>query len=231
MELINLKLMSINRNIRKAIDPLVKVLFGGIHLVYGYKIHCKINLLLHYFYTWWIFPNFKHAGKNLVVYHPIQLKGAEYITIGDHTTIGRRGVVTAWGNYGQQQLSPKITIGNNCDFGEYLHVSCTNSITIGNNVLTGRWVTIIDNSHGRSDFDDMQQPPAVRNVVSKGPVVIQDNVWIGDKVTVMPGITIGTGAIVGANSVVCQDIPPYAIAAGCPAKIIKKADHNINETT
>lgn len=56
---------------------------------------------------------------------------------------------------------------------------------------------------------------------SKGPIRIGHDVWIGKDVTIMSGVTIGTGAVIGANAVVTKDIPPYAIAVGCPAKIIK----------
>ncbi len=59
-------------------------------------------------------------------------------------------------------------------------------------------------------------------MVSKGPVVIGNNVWLGNNVCVMPGVTIGDGAIIGANSVVTHDVPAYAVAAGVPAKIIKQ---------
>ena len=53
-------------------------------------------------------------------------------------------------------------------------------------------------------------------------MVIGNNVWLGDKVTVLPGVKIGDNVIVGANSVVSKDIPDGVIAAGVPAKVIKK---------
>ena len=56
---------------------------------------------------------------------------------------------------------------------------------------------------------------------SKGPVIIQDNVWIGEKATILPGVTIGEGAIIGANSVVTKDVPAKSLVVGCPAKIVK----------
>lgn len=56
----------------------------------------------------------------------------------------------------------------------------------------------------------------------KGDTIIGNDVWIGTEAIIMPGIKVGDGAIIGARSVVTKDIPPYSIAIGAPAKIIKK---------
>lgn len=90
--------------------------------------------------------------------------------------------------------------------------------------MTGRWVTISDNNHGRTDRNTLQLPPVERRLYSKGNVVIGDNVWIGDKATILSGVTIGDGAVIGANSVVTKDVPEYSVVAGNPAKII---NHNL----
>lgn len=59
-----------------------------------------------------------------------------------------------------------------------------------------------------------------RDLISKGPIVIGNDVWIGARATVLSGVTIGDGAVVGAGSVVTNDVPPYAIVAGAPARIL-----------
>ena len=56
---------------------------------------------------------------------------------------------------------------------------------------------------------------------SKGPITIEDGVWIGSSAVILSGVNIRRGAIIGAGSVVVDDIPPYAIAVGNPAKVIK----------
>lgn len=58
--------------------------------------------------------------------------------------------------------------------------------------------------------------------ISKGPIVIEDDVWIGSNSVVLSGVTIGRGSVVGAGSVVVKDIPPYSIAAGNPARVLRK---------
>ena len=59
------------------------------------------------------------------------------------------------------------------------------------------------------------------DLVSKGPINIGNDVWIGRRAVIMSGVTIGNGAVIGACSVVTKDIPPYAIAVGNPAKVVK----------
>jgi acetyltransferase-like isoleucine patch superfamily enzyme len=69
-------------------------------------------------------------------------------------------------------------------------------------------------------FDDnlIQKQKEIR---SNGDVIIGNDVWIGEGSTIMSGVNIGDGAIIGTNSHIVKDIPPYAIAGGNPAKIIK----------
>lgn len=64
--------------------------------------------------------------------------------------------------------------------------------------------------------------PALDELPLKGDTVVGNDVWIGQNVTVLPGVHIGDGAIIGANSVVARDVPPYAVAAGNPCRIIRK---------
>ena len=64
----------------------------------------------------------------------------------------------------------------------------------------------------------------MRSVMSKGPVIIGNDVWIGDKATILPGVTIGDGAVIAANAVVTKDVPAYSVVAGNPAKIVKQAE-------
>ena len=147
-----------------------------------------------------------------------QLLGPEYIHIGDHVGFGDDLYLTAWDQFksaeGIQHFTPKIVIGNNCSFGAYNHITAINRIEIGDGCLTGKWITISDNSHGKTDLDSLSIRPVLRPLYSKGPVIIGKNVWIGDKATILAGVTIGDGAVIGANAVVTKDVPAYSVVVG-----------------
>ena len=126
--------------------------------------------------------------------------------------------------YGSQIFSPKLKIGDNVSLNYYCHIGAINSITIGNNVLVGSHVLITDHSHGQFNIENKDIPFVDRPLYSKGPVIIEDNVWLCDNSCILGGVTIGKGSIIAANAVVTKDIPPYSLAAGAPAKIIKKLE-------
>lgn len=150
--------------------------------------------------------------------YPCVIRGQKYIVIGDNTAIDKYGTITA---LKRTEKEPQLVIGNNCSIGAFSHITCVNKIMIGNNVLFGKWVTITDNSHGSGLVEEVEVAPMDRQVYSKGPVIIENNVWIGDKVTILPDVKVGEGSIVGANAVVTKNIPPYSIVAGNPARLIK----------
>lgn len=163
---------------------------------------------------------FKHCGKEALFGKIGWLKGVDVITIGEKTSFGDYFYLTAWKEYNGQKFSPEITIGKGCSFGAFSHITCINRITIGDNLLTGKWVTITDNNHGNTTKEDLQIAPLDRPLISKGPIHIGNNVWIGDKVSILGGITIGDGSVIAANSVVTHDIPAYSVVGGIPAKRI-----------
>lgn len=179
------------------------------------------SILRYYLYSIWI--SSKYRFYNCRFQKPINLiLNAQYFKIGEKTKFGKQVVLTAWYKKGSDSYHPSVVIGKNCSFGDYLHLTCINKIVIGDNILTGRWVTITDNSHGNTTKENLIIPPCERPLFSKGPVIIKDNVWIGDKVTILAGVTIGEGAVIAANSVVTKDVPPYSVMGGIPAKILKQ---------
>ena len=122
-----------------------------------------------------------------------------------------------------------IIIGKNCHFGVQNHITCINKISIGDNLLTGKWVTITDNSHGDSSLECLKENPIKRPIISKGPVIIGNNVWIGGNVCIMPGVTIGDNVTIGGGAVVTKDIPSNVTAFGNPCKVYKVNQENIGK--
>ena len=123
--------------------------------------------------------------------------------------------------YAKEEYKPKLVFGNNVTLNYFCHIGCINEITIGDNVLMGSRVLITDHQHGLFNDEEKDIPWVERHLSSKGPVHIEDNVWLGENVCVMPNVTIGKGSVVGANAVVTHDIPPYSMAVGNPAKVIR----------
>lgn len=136
----------------------------------------------------------------------------------------KHAVITAYDRYEGIEYQPSIRIGSHVSIGEYVHITSFDKVVIGDNVLFGRRVTISDNNHGSLEWDQLQLHPLKRKLTSKGPVVIEDDVWMGENAVVLSGVTVGRGSIVGANSVVTHDVPPYSLCCGNPARIIKTVE-------
>lgn len=189
-----------------------------------YDIKDKWSSLLNHMHTILIKRHFKHVGVHSILGYPfIRLFGEETISIGANTYIEPNVELTAWTHYKNQTFNPTIAIGDGCTIRHGAQISAINHIHIGNNLLTGPDVLISDNAHGYNcTTEEMNTRPQDREVISKGGITIGNNVWLGAKVVVLPGVTIGDGVVIGAGSVVTKDIPPYCIAAGVPAKVIKQ---------
>lgn len=205
-------------DIKFMIKKLIKAVIAGISMIWPYNRQEWFRIQRNIIRSAWIRREFKHIGDKVMFGKIGLLKGAECISIGDRCKFEDYVFLTAWTLNGK----PTINIGEHCFFGAFSHITSTNKIVIGDNCLTGKNVTITDNSHGETDLTSLETPPLKRVLVSKGPVVIGNNVWIGDKATILPNVTIGDGCVIAANSVVTKDIPPYSVAAGVPAKVIKQ---------
>lgn len=189
--------------------------------LYSPWINEKCKAVKLHLYTGYYARQFKEFGKSSIIWSFSHVRGLKYIQVGEKVSIGSHVELTAWNNYKGQQFKPEIIIGDGTSIRDYSQITAINSIRIGNGVLTGPNILITDNAHGASVAEILDIAPNLRPLSSKGPVIIEDNVWIGTKASIMPGVHIGKGAIIAANSVVTHDIPPYCVAAGIPAKVIK----------
>lgn len=109
-------------------------------------------------------------------------------------------------------LSPhKVTIGNHTHINRDCFIDGRGSLIIGNSVSISHRVSLITGGH------DMQSKNF--SGVFK-PIIIEDYAWIGANATILQGVTISTGAVVAAGAVVVNDVPPYTVVGGVPAKFI-----------
>ena len=108
-----------------------------------------------------------------------------------------------------------LIIGDDVYMNYGVTIEACHEIRVGDHVLMAPLVSIIDDNRHETE------PGAV---LYKGPIVIGNNVWLARNVAVIPGASIGDGCVIAANSVVCTDIPPNSLAAGAPARVIRKLD-------
>ena len=175
----------------------------------------------------------KISNNQEINIHPsASIYGLSHIKFGSCFRAGKHLWLEAVLMDGENQFDPKIIIGDNVIMNENVHIAATNYISIGNDVLMASRIFITDHNHGsyRGEYhSEPNVPPRNRQVSSNGRVIIEDNVWIGEMVSVMPGVVIGYGSVIGGNSIVTENIPPYSIAVGNPAKVIKKFDYSLRK--
>lgn len=211
-------------------------LIRRISFVYTYSLSLRLKRYRNTLYTMWIRNFLGKLGEKSSIHYPCSLQGggSSRISIGSNTCIHSHCILGCWKKYivhnvdgtqFEQQFEPEIIIGNDCNIGEFCHITAINKITIGDGLLTGRFVYIGDNAHGGLSWEESDTPPAKRHLTSKGEIMIGRNVWIGDKVTILGGVTVGDNVIIGAGSIVTHDIPSNSMAAGMPAKIVKELEY------
>jgi acetyltransferase-like isoleucine patch superfamily enzyme len=115
----------------------------------------------------------------------------------------------------------RVTIGAGTFLNQGVMIAAGELVEIGEHCMFANGCFVTDSSHR---FDDLEQPVTWQGFTTKGPTRIGDNVWCGAHVVVTSGVTIGERSVIGANSVVTRDIPPYSIAAGSPAKVLRRVD-------
>ncbi|MEA5602809.1 acyltransferase [Nostoc sp. UHCC 0252] len=113
-----------------------------------------------------------------------------------------------------------IHIGEDTFIGPGVCIGGPGNIKIGQNCLIAAHTAIYANNH---NFADPTEPIKYQGVTCKG-IVIEDDCWLGHGVKVLDGVTIGRGSVIGAGAVVTKDIPPFSVAVGVPARVIKNRD-------
>jgi acetyltransferase-like isoleucine patch superfamily enzyme len=133
------------------------------------------------------------------------------INLGDRVHIHRDSVIQT-GMAGSVRIGSDTWIQLRCQFSAY-----KGSIIIGSEVQIAPNCSFFPYDHSV----ELGMPVRKQPFISKGDIIIEDDVWIGNGVIVLAGVTIGKGAIVAAGSIVTTNVPGNAIVAGAPAKIKK----------
>ena len=204
---------------------LKKAIYIFILIVFNSQIKRFINILKvwgNFIYSNYIKTSLKSLGQWFSMEYPVVLKGGKYIEIGEGFSSRARLRMEAWDNFAGNHYKPTIKIGNNVTINFDCHIGAIDLIEIGNNVLIGSRALITDHNHGEITTDALAIPPSRRPLYSKGPVIIDDNVWIGEGVVILPNVRIGKNSIIGANSVVNINVPDNCVVGGIPARVIKQ---------
>ena len=134
------------------------------------------------------------------------------LEVGQHTLLEPHVWLTGPG-------SARILIGSGSFLNIAVVVASLELVEIGHHCMFANGCFITDSNHR---FDDPAIPVPWQGFTSRGATRIEDNVWCGANVVVTSGVTIGRRSVIGANSVVTSDIPPFSIAAGAPAKVLRQ---------
>ena len=116
----------------------------------------------------------------------------------------------------------RIRIGAGSFLNMGVMVASQHLVEIGDHVMLANGCFVSDANHR---YDDPELPVPWQGVTSRGPTRIGDNVWCGAHVIVTSGVTIGERCVIGAGSVVTADIEPFSIAAGAPARVIRRIEY------
>jgi len=120
------------------------------------------------------------------------------------------------------QAPGRIRIGAGTFLNLGVQVAALELVDIGAHCMFANGCFVTDADHR---FDDPDKPVPWQGFTSKGPTRVGDNVWCGANVVVTSGVTVGERCVIGANSVVVDDIPPFSIAVGAPARVIRTIDY------
>ena len=163
-------------------------------------------------------------GKDVYIEPGVEINRPRFVHVGNHVRIKRN---TSINLHPKDKKSKEILlfIGDNVIISESCFISACNRIVIEENVGISPNVMIIDNSRKPGDI----RRPSKEQDLKIGYVHIGADSWIAYGACVLPNVTIGRHCIIGALSVVNEDIPPYSVAVGSPAKVVKRYDFDRGE--
>lgn len=153
------------------------------------------------------------AGKAL------QLLNSKHIEIGQNIKIKDGYRIECYAQFNTQKLNPNFRIGDGVIIGHRFTAFVADKINIEKDTIFAGNVTLITENHGVNPESDT--PYHAQNLTT-GPISIGRGCWLGQNVSILPNVQIGDKCVIATGAVVTSNIPDYSIAAGCPAKVIKR---------
>lgn len=151
------------------------------------------------------------VGKGVIIEEGVKIFHPENIELGKNVYIGHNTILKAY-------FKNKLIIGDYTWIGQGCFLHSAGGITIGKAVGIAPCVKILTSKHKEEELDK----PILFCELEFKEVIIEDGCDIGIGAIILPGVRVGQGAIIGAGAVVTKSIEPYSVAAGNPAKIIRK---------
>ena len=169
-------------------------------------------------------------GRNMTLRHPRKIKIGNGVVFDDNTVLDAKGIDNTGIRIGDHVMVGRNTIisckGGDIEIGDFANIGSNNTLLSESVLNIGKFVFTAGQTYmvagGNHSFDRKDIPIWHQPSVSKGGIVIEDDVWIGASVTVVDGVKIRTGCVIGAGSVVHRNLPPYTVALGNPLAIVKK---------
>jgi acetyltransferase-like isoleucine patch superfamily enzyme len=157
-------------------------------------------------------------GKNISLRHPGRISIGDRVGIDDDCLLDAKGgqeegiqvgndVLIARSSIIQCKTGP-IRLGDRVSIGSQCQLSSVSGIFLGNAVMVGGQCYI---GGGRYHIEDRDTPIMDQGLFSKGPVVVDEDVWVGAGVTILDGVHIGKGCVIGSGAVIREDLPPYSV--------------------
>ena len=178
-----------------------------IHREFEYSLFKNASYLG--FIPYWKFLN-PPAHTNTI----FRIQQGAKLIVSENTLICKGSYISIWPN-------KDLDIGKSVYIGPNVTINTKCGMRIGDNTMIAHGSTIWDYD-GHPIYNENLEGPSDSYGGESSPIVIEQDVWIGYEVSILKGVHIGQGAIVGAKSCVTNDVPPYSIVAGNPAKIIKR---------
>jgi acetyltransferase-like isoleucine patch superfamily enzyme len=167
----------------------------------------------------WYKTSFKYFGSKSIIIKPIFIRNPKFIAIGKNVII-RNGVRLEVIPNCSGRI-PMLTIGDNVNIEQNVHIVCHSKIEISSGVSITANCSIVDVTHPYSDINNHAKIGS-KILEENSFIEIGEGSFVGIGSTILPNVSIGKYVIIGANSVVTKSIPDYSIVIGSPARIISQ---------